>query len=452
VAARGGLTSVTTAERLPADLVGMADAPPISPALVDLLVHSGRLTGDALAATVVDLAARGWIHLEQIAPGEVLCRFAHQPPTGDVLREHERQALDLLRSRAVDGVVPAGALGQGVADEAGQWWNHFVACVAAEGDRAHLVRRVRTSGPTLLEFAYAGLALVLFAGAILAAGLVDDSGLSGLLVTAAIVIGLAGGLAIDTGVPRTPLTTDGIYLGSRWITERERVLDLIPDDVGPAAVVVRGRTLAYACAVGSAPGVAHGLPRGPDSTRMAWVCRAGMWHQVRLYYPVRLPRGWGRPPLTTILPALGGVVVSGAVLVAAARPGQWHPAPPFSEDAADFLGSLEPLVAGVALVVFLLAVSELARGLWDVCTTPRILEGQVVARWMYEGSRWNPWRDLVPRRWYVVVDDGMSSTLRGLRVSEDAFHKAHRGDLVSARVGRAQGFVHEMEIEHPRRG
>jgi hypothetical protein len=47
-----------------------------------------------------------------------------------------------------------------------------------------------------------------------------------------------------------------------------------------------------------------------------------------------------------------------------------------------------------------------------------------------------------------VVDDGTSSSLRGLRVSEDAFHKAHRGDLVHARVGRAQGFVHDIEISH----
>ncbi len=48
----------------------------VSPAVVNLLVHSGRLTGDALAATVVDLAARGHVHLEQIAPGEVLARFS----------------------------------------------------------------------------------------------------------------------------------------------------------------------------------------------------------------------------------------------------------------------------------------------------------------------------------------------------------------------------------------
>ena len=58
----------------------------------------------------------------------------------------------------------------------------------------------------------------------------------------------------------------------------------------------------------------------------------------------------------------------------------------------------------------------------------------------------------MPRRWYVVIDDDTSSSLRGLRVSEDASHKAHRGDVARARVGRAQGYVHDIEIAHPPRG
>ena len=221
-------------------------------------------------------------------------------------------------------------------------------------------------------------------------------------------------------------------LGSRWIAIREQVLDLLPDDLGPTAVTVRARTLAFAAAVGTAPSVTRGLPRGPDSTREAWVSRGGIWRRVKLRYPLRMPRGWGRPPLTTTLPSLGGVAAAGAVL--------W-----FTRADA------EPLLDGAALVLLVVAGSELLAGVYDVLASPRAIEGPVVGRWLFDGSRRNPWRDLVPRRWYVVIDDGTSSSLHGLRVSEDAFHKAHRGDLARAHVGHAQGFVHDIVIEHPRR-
>jgi len=395
-----------------------------SPALVDLLVHSGRLTGDALAATVVDLAARGHVHLEQVGPGEVLCRIRHLPPTGDRLLDHEDQVLSLLRSRAVDGVVPAGALGLGVTDEADRWWGRFRHAVEDEGDASGLTRGVSPL-PDLLAL----LSVVAWFGAIAAAALVDGATLSTLLVGVGIVVGMALMLGVDAAAGRALLTPAGTNLGSRWLTMREQVLDLLPDELGPAAVTVRGRTLAYACAVGTAPSVARGLPRGPDSTREAWVRRGGIWRRVRLRYPLRMPRGWGRPPLTTVLPSLAGVAAAGAVL--------WS-----TRAGAD------PLLDGAALVLLVVAGSELVAGLYDLVTSPRAIQGRVVARWLFDGAHWNPWRDLVPRRWYVVIDDGRSSRLRGLRVSEDAFHQAHRGDLASVRVGRAQGFVHDIVVSH----
>ena len=431
MAARGGLIGVTLPTEEPAETSSagpIAAETDVSPALVDLLVHSGRLTGDALAATVVDLAARGYVHLEQIAPGEVLARFAHRPPAGDELQEHERQALDLLRGRAIDGVVPVGALGQGVTGESDRWWGRFRHAVEDEGDARGLLRGISPL-PDLLAL----LAALLFVGALGAAALVDDPAVATVLVGVGITIAFGLMVSIDGATGRALLTREGVALGSRWIAEREQVLDLLPDDLGPAAVTVRGRTLAFAAAVGTAPSVTRGLPRGPDSVRDAWVRRGGIWRRVRLRYPVRLPRGWGRPPLTTILPSFVGVAAAVAVL--------WS-----TRTAA------EPLVDGAAVVLLVIAGSECLAGVHDALTSPRELRGPVVARWLFDGARRNPWRDLVPRRWYVVVDDGRSSTLRGLRVSEDAFHKAHRGDVVSARVGRAQGFVHEIEIEHPGRG
>jgi hypothetical protein len=401
-----------------------ADAGP-SPALVSLLVHRGRLAGDALAATVIDLAARGWVHLEQIAPGQTLCRFPRMDPVGDDLLAHERQTLDLLRARAVDQVVPAGALGQGVTDEADRWWARFRHAVEDEGDDTGLTR-----GVSPLPEVLGVLAVIVFAGTI-AAALVASTALATALVGGGIAVSIALLLAAGEASGRALLTAEGVAQGTTWLATRTEVLDLLPDDLGPAAVTVRGRTLAFAAAVGTAPSAARGLPRGPDSTREVWVPRGGIWTRVRLRYPLRMPRGWGRPPLTTILPSLVGVVGAGAVL--------W-----FTRH------DVSPLLDGAALVLLVIAGSELLAGAHDALTAPQDLEGTVVARWLFDGSRRNPWRDLVPRRWYVVIDDGTSRSLRGLRVSEDAFHKAHRGDFATARVGRAQGFVHDITITHTR--
>jgi hypothetical protein len=418
---------------LPDDLIAMAEAPAASPAVVDLLVHSGRLTGDALAATVVDLAARGWVHLEQVTTGQVLCRIGHAAPPGEVLAGHEQLTMELLCARAVDGVVPAGALGQGVVEEADRWWNRFTTAVMAEADDAGLAKGPGIWSGTLFGFGLWLLVGLVWIGCLVAAVTVDDPDLSMVFAACWVGVGLWAGYLADSPGRRTTLTPDGIDLGSRWIAMREQVLDLLPDELGPAAVTVRGRTLAYACAVGTAPSVARGLPRGPDSARDAWVRRGGLWRQVRLRYALRMPRGWGRPPLTTILPALVGVLLAGALFV-------------ITRD------DVEPLLGGAALVLLVVAGSELLAGVHDVLTRPMEIEGPVVARWYFAGSRWNPWRDLVPRRWYVVIDDGTSSSLRGLRVSEDAFHKAHRGDVAHARVGRAQGFVHEIDVSPAPRG
>ena len=402
-----------------------------SPALVNLLVHSGHVTGDALAATVVDLAARRYVHLEQVGPGEVLCRFPHRPPDDRPLLPHERQVLDLLTGRAVDGVVPAGALGQGVTDEADRWWEQCALAVGREGEAAGLDRVPGGSGPSLLELFLAAVCLLLFFGCVVVARVVHDPTVSTVCGAAFVGAGLWAGVFLRDGERPASLTREGIALGSRWIAERERVLDLLPDDLGPAAVTVRGRALAFAAAVGTAPSVTRGLPRGPDNTREAWVRRGGMWRRVKLRYPLRMPRGWGRPPLTTILPSLAGLAVAGVVLWLTRH-------------------DVSPLFDGAALVLLVVAGSEFVAGAHDALTSPREVEGVVVGRWLFDGARWNPWRDLVPRRWYVVIDDGQSASLRGLRVSEDAFHKAHRGDIARARVGRAQGFVHDIQISHPK--
>jgi hypothetical protein len=78
------------------------------PAVVDLLTNDWRVTADAIPATLLDLAARGYLDLEQYGPGCTVCRVRRT--SGEGLEAYERMVLEHVAGLAVDGVVPAEAL------------------------------------------------------------------------------------------------------------------------------------------------------------------------------------------------------------------------------------------------------------------------------------------------------------------------------------------------------
>ena len=65
-----------------------------SPALVDLLTGGWKLCEEAAAATVLDLAARRVVSVEEIGPELSLVRLAASEPTG--LNTYEQMVLDHL--------------------------------------------------------------------------------------------------------------------------------------------------------------------------------------------------------------------------------------------------------------------------------------------------------------------------------------------------------------------
>src|ERR671922_260195 len=71
------------------------------------LVHDFRVTHDAVPATLLDLAARGVVELEEREPGSYVCRL-EQTADGQ-LAPYERRIVDLLRRRESGGGVPAPA-------------------------------------------------------------------------------------------------------------------------------------------------------------------------------------------------------------------------------------------------------------------------------------------------------------------------------------------------------
>ena len=79
---------------------------PEPPAVANFLVNDFRVTDDAVPATLIDLAARNVVDVEQRGPGVFYVRLRPEP--AEPLTTYEQRVLDHLRARAVDGVVPAG--------------------------------------------------------------------------------------------------------------------------------------------------------------------------------------------------------------------------------------------------------------------------------------------------------------------------------------------------------
>jgi len=108
------------------------------PAVVDLLTNDWRVTADAIPATLLDLAARDYLDLEQYGPGRTVCRIRRT--SGEGLEAYERMVLDHVAGLAVDGVVPAEALTTGPQDQSSRWWRAFQRAVVGDARERGLAR------------------------------------------------------------------------------------------------------------------------------------------------------------------------------------------------------------------------------------------------------------------------------------------------------------------------
>jgi hypothetical protein len=81
------------------------------PAVVDLLTNQWQVMPDAIPATMLDLAARDYVDLDQYRPERTACRVRRTDTSG--LEPYERMVLERVAGLAVDGIVPADALTTG---------------------------------------------------------------------------------------------------------------------------------------------------------------------------------------------------------------------------------------------------------------------------------------------------------------------------------------------------
>lgn len=284
-----GVVVITRRRSLPPALPATSDLGPESPAVANLLVNGGRVTPDAVPATLLDLAARHVVQIEETEPGTYSCRLSTGPVQG--LTPYEGQVLDLLRARAVDGVVPAKALTAGPTDQARDWIKNFNRKVVEEADRAGISEPRWPPGVLALLSGLSLAAFLLAAFSGNAAVKVDVPQLIAIALSLLTFVVMSRAFPDDTQV----VTPAGLASLARWLALRRYLHDdELFAGLPPTAVAVRDRYMAYGAALGAATAAVRAMPMGAESDRWAWSRYGGQWRQVRVSYPrSSWPPAWG---------------------------------------------------------------------------------------------------------------------------------------------------------------
>lgn len=407
-----------------------------TPAVVNLITHRWQLKRSAVAATLIDLAARRDVDLEERDNGLFVRTRAGRDNID--LRPHERLVLEHVRSRTSGGIVPVGALTTGPASIADGWWRRFRGAVV-DLARADGLSRRRCPRCVLVALGVGAVIVAMFvSGAVSANFTIHRGGRTsdpGPLAFFGALIPLAGSLAVLEGERETRA---GRAAAARWLGYA-RVLrdDPVLCASSPTAVAVWDRHLAYGAAVGALRHAAERLGFDSESWRWAWSPFGGRWRRVRIRRPWR--PGWGRRP--TSMAARCGLAITaiGGGLLWAQRLDPLEPAPREA-------GVHEPLAAGLRVALVVLGAyfaSRLVLALADRLSD-RAVEGLVLrVDWIERADR-SPGARAVGA--WLAVDDGRKDTVRAWRVQPRVVDGLAPGDLVHARVSAILGHVYALRL------
>jgi len=422
-----------------------SDLGPESPAIVDYVTANGRLSDEAASATLLDLAARGILRIEEIGPELSLVRLrAHDPPEVATLPEYERLVYDHVRTLARDRVVATGALAEGARD-LGEWWRRFRKAVLGEARAAGLFmpRWSKPQMSLLSTAAFVPTALVWVATSQVTTTErgEDDPRWAyafGTLIAMGAIIGrLRGNRPTERGRP-----VIAAWLGVRDHLARNPRLNEQP----AAAVTVWGRHLAYAAALGLAGRAVVSLPVSlPADDQRAWSDYGGLWHRVSVRYPrprtsalIHLLRLRCRPPVQVLFAALAvGVIVFvfPGLLLRFLLPAFGIP---------ETLARLAQLA-----VALLVAGPPLLRAVIDLAT-PTTVDGQVVRLRTTNFETFSNEKKGLDH--WMALDDGRRHrevTAHGL--PGELYDRLAEGDVVRVGVAAKTGWVHSGQVLQPSR-
>jgi hypothetical protein len=423
-----------------------------TPAVVNLLANDATVTAAGFRATMIDLAARGWLRI--LPPEDDLEELARVRPAatayqGDALRPHERLVLQHVMARfTTDRAIPARYL---AVDIRGSWWKRFRGLVIDDAVQAGLVRRRWTVKDLLIP------AALWIAGAlcwILARSTGDDN----VAVIDSVGVRIAGwalAAALAAGVfqvariwlrPTYTHTDDGVAALRRWLAVRDRLAGSGFGDLAASAVETGDRRLAYATAMCLADGAAVELPLAREDHHRAWSAVGGRARLVRVKYPTRI--AYGMAPFAAIgvglvICFLGLRLRSWSSDVARGEAFDWI---------YEQFPTQEWLIVDVATGVTFLSFLPIFAGLWmalagaydgfnshertgAVIRTRRPAEVSPMPRRirrLIDGDRY---------RVYLAVDDGSADTIVAWKTGER--HAVPQGARATVVATQALGHVHK---------
>jgi hypothetical protein len=304
------------------------DLPPAAPETMDLgaeppavaafLTSRWEVPPGAMSGTLVALATRGVLAIEQVGPDNFVVRVHGEPP-GD-LTAYERLVYGRVRDVAVNGSAPCEALALGDGDAATKCASVFTKEVIADARRRGLSqsRWTRTTLAPLLVMAVivgvlAGGAFAALPDSSSSSSSSSDNPVAAVLCIGAVVAALLMAFVRVFRAERD--TAAGREAASRWLGVRRYLAKQGEfGDVPPAAVTIWGPYLAYAAALGLARNTVRALPLGPEDPRRVWSPQGG-WHLVRINLPGRFEFGWGKKPLGVLFLSVLAVVFGVFLLV-----------------------------------------------------------------------------------------------------------------------------------------
>lgn len=300
--------------RLPDAAPDTNELGPESPAVANLLVNRCGVTHSAIAATLLDLAARDALAIDQLSEEDFVVRLRTADRIKGPLTPYEQQVLALVKERAKGGSCPVPAL---ELRDRGQWWKRFQKSVVQDARDRGLVRNRWSRHDWAILATGLAIVLCLYALALGIAGIGDsgqgnddDIGLLEWLGIAA--VGWIGGLAGIDRLKSIRETPAGSAATAHWLGVRNYFRHAHTfDDLPPAAVILWERNLAYAAALGVAHEAVRRLPFEEETPESAWSRYSGDWHEVRIRYPERF--GACREPWKVLLDGAWRIVVWGAL-------------------------------------------------------------------------------------------------------------------------------------------
>ena len=413
---------------------------PARPAMVNLVLRNCTPGAAAYHATILDLAARGFLTVSN-DQGDLLVTLAQALPGAPGLTGYERQVLGDMRARLADtGVAPFAALAEACAVDVRGTWDPFEQKLIAEARDRGICRPLLplTARTVLLIFAAtAAIAAV----TVLVAWPHRLGALDGPVWTPLIAV-IVFWFGLGQMEDEHRLTATGRALAATWKREQAGLARAGPawDDAAPASLQRRAFAVAAGISGATSGSQVAGAP-GPGRRRGAWRLRAAP--------PERRQRpedAWssfsGAWRLVKTGPGEGTGMGAGVAMLAGAA---WLGVIAYALHLGDGTGPVPLILVAAAALLAAGGVRRLIRlsALPDRAT----FDGQVIARWEQEidsesGSSKSA-------EGYISVDDGQ----RGWTFSGDrAYNRVALGDRVRVTVNpRSRKLIELTVTGRPRR-